>query len=327
MMTTIEDFPDDPKYTIKSVSAQTGIRPVTLRAWERRYELLSPHRSDNHYRLYSERDVAILVWIKSQVDGNVPISQAVANLRQRTEVGNWPESLQFAPSFKVDIPVVPIAQLVNDLYGAFLKHREDQAGDLLRQAQQMYELPQFLFDVVSPVLVKIGEAWYNGEINIATEHFASAYIRGKLLSVLQSYPVRRNSGYILIGGAPTEMHEISGIMMSIMLRSQGYRVEYLGPDVPLDDLVDYASYEHPDLIILTAMMEPAALELRTMSEKLAKLRKTPIFGYGGRAFLVKPELQKRVAGVFLGKSMAEGLEIVNSLMNQPLKVGGKTSGS
>ena len=77
---------------------------------------------------------------------------------------------------------------------------------------------------------------------------------------------RRNSGYILIGGAPTEMHEISGIMMSIMLRSQGYRVEYLGPDVPLDDLVDYASYEYPDLIILTAMMESAALELRTMSE-------------------------------------------------------------
>jgi hypothetical protein len=44
MMATIEDLPDDPKYTIKSVSTQTGIRPVTLRAWERRYELLSPHR-------------------------------------------------------------------------------------------------------------------------------------------------------------------------------------------------------------------------------------------------------------------------------------------
>lgn len=320
MMATIEDFPDDPKYTIKSVSTQTGIRPVTLRAWERRYELLSPHRSEHHYRLYSERDVAILLWIKSQVEGNIPISQAVANLHKLTKVGNWPESLTIAPSLKADFPVVPVAQMVRDLFTAFLKHREDLAGDLLRQAQQMYELPQFLFDVVSPVLVKIGEAWYNGEINIATEHFASAYIRGKLLSVLQSYPVRRSPGYILIGGAPTEMHEISGIMMSIMLRSKGNRVEYLGPDVPLDDLVDYASYEHPDLIILTAMMEPAALELRTMSDKLTKLRKVPFFGYGGRAFVVKPELQKKVAGVFLGNTMSEGLELVDSLMNQRLKV-------
>jgi len=324
-MATIEEFSDDPKFTIKSVSSQTGIRPVTLRAWERRYELLTPHRSENHYRLYSERDVAILLWVKNQVDGNVPISQAVANLHQRTKVGNWPESMPIAPSRKADIPVIPITQLVNDLFAAFLKHREDLAGDLLRQAQQMYELPQFLFDVVSPVLVKIGDAWYNGEINIATEHFASAYIRGKLLSVLQSYPVRRNSGYVLIGGAPTEMHEISGIMMSIMLRSKGYRVEYLGPDVPLDDLVDYASYEHPDLVILTAMMESAALELRTMSEKLAKIRKVPMFGYGGRAFVVKPDLQKKVAGVFLGKSMAEGLEVVDSLMNQRLGIGEKAS--
>jgi len=324
-MTTIADYSDDPKYTIKSVSVQTGIRPVTLRAWERRYELLSPHRSDNHYRLYSERDVAILRWIKSQVDGNIPISQAVADLNQRTKAGNWPESLPIIPSLVPSLPAVPMEQLVTDLYKAFLKHQEERAADLLRQAQQMYELPQFLFEIISPVLVKIGEAWYNGEINIATEHFASAYIRGKLLGILQSYPVRRNSGYVLIGGAPTEMHEVSGIMMSIMLRSQGYRVEYLGPDVPLEDLVDYASYEHPDLIILTAMMESAALELRSMSEKLSKLRKSPLFGYGGRAFLVKPELQKKVPGVFLGKSMAEGLELVSSLMNQRLKIGERTN--
>ena len=90
--------------------------------------------------------MAILLWIKSQVDGNIPISQAVANLHQRTKVGNWPESLPIAHSRKADIPVIPIAQLVTDLYKAFLKHREDLAGDLLRQAQQMYELPQFLFD-------------------------------------------------------------------------------------------------------------------------------------------------------------------------------------
>lgn len=62
-MTTINDFSEEPRYTIKSVSVQTGIRPVTLRAWERRHDLLSPHRSENRYRLYSERDIAILRWI------------------------------------------------------------------------------------------------------------------------------------------------------------------------------------------------------------------------------------------------------------------------
>ena len=63
-MTTLVDFSEEPKYTIKAVCGQTGIRAVTLRAWERRHELLNPHRSENRYRLYSERDVAILRWIK-----------------------------------------------------------------------------------------------------------------------------------------------------------------------------------------------------------------------------------------------------------------------
>lgn len=322
-MTTIADFSDDPKFTIKIVSSQTGILPVTLRAWERRYDLLTPQRGDNRYRLYSERDVAILRWIKSQVDGNIPISQAVAELNQRTQAGNWPELLPVEPVIAPRKPAIPVEVLVDNVFVAFIKHQEDRVADLLREAQQMYELPRLLFDVISPVLVKIGDAWYNGEINIATEHFASAYIRGKLLGLFQSYPVRRGAKYILIGGAPTEMHEINGIMMSLMLRSLGYRVEYLGPDIPLEDLVDYVSYEHPDMVILTAMLESAALELRNLQEKFNRLKKSPIFGYGGRAFVLKPELKKIISGVYLGSSMEEGLEKVAALLDAPPQTGGK----
>lgn len=63
-MTSIRDFPTAPLYTIKVVQNRTGIKPVTLRAWERRYELLEPTRLKNGYRLYSERDVQLLLWVK-----------------------------------------------------------------------------------------------------------------------------------------------------------------------------------------------------------------------------------------------------------------------
>jgi len=76
-LSSIDQIPDDPKYTIKTVCAQTGIRAVTLRAWERRHEVLNPHRSNNRYRLYSERDVAILRWVKNRVDGGIAISNVV----------------------------------------------------------------------------------------------------------------------------------------------------------------------------------------------------------------------------------------------------------
>src|SRR5512138_1117116 len=97
-MPRITELPDDPKFTIKTVASQTGIRPVTLRAWERRHEVLSPHRADNRYRLYSERDVAILRWLKNRIDEGTSISSAVSELRSMTSNNNWPEAIPEAPT-------------------------------------------------------------------------------------------------------------------------------------------------------------------------------------------------------------------------------------
>ncbi len=161
--------------------------------------------------------------------------------------------------------------------------------------------------------MEIGDAWYRGSIRITTEHFASAYIRGKLLSMFQAYPARRSAPFILMGCAPSEQHELGSLMLAVMLRSSGFRVEYLGPDIPLEDLVDYSSYEHPDLIVLTASLEAAALELLGMQEKLSKLHPAPVFGFGGAAFIAKPDLKKRIHGTYLGDSLEEGATAVRAL--------------
>ena len=67
-----------PLYNIKAVVQATGISPSTLRAWERRYNIARPQRSDSGYRLYSERDVAVIRWLKAQTDAGMSISQAVS---------------------------------------------------------------------------------------------------------------------------------------------------------------------------------------------------------------------------------------------------------
>lgn len=319
-MAQITDYPDDPKYTIKTVSSRTGILPVTLRAWERRYNLLNPHRLDNHYRLYSERDIAILRWIKNRVDQEVSISQAVLELRQQSEQGDWPEMMPAAPvQVARSVEVIPTEQMVRQLYQALVRHQEDEAAKLFQDARQMYDLTTLLFKVVVPVLVNIGDAWYRGEIRIATEHSASAFVRGKLMSILEQYPPRRNAAFILVGCAPTEQHEISSLMLAVVLRSKGYRVEYLGPDLPLDDLVDYARYSRPDMIILSAMMEPSALELIRFEEKLKRISHPPLFGFGGQAFVQKPVLVSRVAGIYLGRTLAEGVEKVDALVGNLIR--------
>ncbi len=314
-MPSIEELPDDPKYTIKAVSSQTGIRPVTLRAWERRHDLLSPHRSDNRYRLYSERDVAILRWIKNRLDNGISISSAVAELRQLAHNGAWPEALPSAPlARQVQTPSQPTEFYARQLYQALVKHNEARAEEILSEVRKNFSVLDICQRIFTPALVEIGEAWYRGDVSVTTEHFASAYLRGKLLALFQAYPTRRGSGYILIGAAPTEQHEIGSLMMAVLLRSEGYRVEYLGPDIPLEDLADYASYEHPNLVILSASSEESRRALQPLPQMLSRQRPAPLFGYAGRAFDQNPNAMAIPGGHYLGSNFEQGLQSVQTLL-------------
>ena len=81
----LEVYADTPVFNTKAVVQQTGVSAPTLRAWERRYKLLSPERAHNTYRLYSERDVAMILWLKARVDTGMAISQAIALFRLKSE--------------------------------------------------------------------------------------------------------------------------------------------------------------------------------------------------------------------------------------------------
>jgi methanogenic corrinoid protein MtbC1 len=313
-MVTIADLSDKPKYTIKAVSSQTGVRPVTLRAWERRYDILTPFRSENKYRLYSDRDIAILRWIKHRVDSGLSISSSVSEFKAMQQTGNWPE-------------VVPNLQPVNNtrqpnstahyttlLYKALAQHDEIAASDILREAHAIFDLTTICLEVITPCLVEIGEAWHRGDIRITTEHFGSAFLRGKLLTLLQAYPSRRGAPTIIIGCATNEQHEIGSLILAVLLRRDGFRVEYLGQDVLIEDLIDYARYEHPALVCLSATTETSALELMFMQDKLSKIRPTPVFGYGGRIFNIHKDMRAKVQGIFLGENLLDAVKNIHQLL-------------
>ncbi len=313
-MTKINDLPDDPKYTIKFVGAQTGILPVTIRAWERRYKIPKPHRSNNHYRLYSDRDIAILTWIKNRVETGISISSAVLEMHQIEQNGIFPEAPSRTPDVSPQPPRLSAPQYSLQLYRALVRHDENQAGALLDEILTGQDLLTVFSEILTPCLVEIGEAWYRGEIKVATEHFASTFIRGRLLALMQNFPNRRNAPHILAGCAPSEQHEIGSLMVAILLRQAGYRVEYLGPDIPLSDLIEYAGEELPNMVILSATTESSAVELIGMGQKLSKLRVPPMFGYGGRAFVFKPALRQKMDGVFLGGQLSQAVNTVREML-------------
>lgn len=322
-MTTIVNLPDEPKFTIKAVSTQTGIRPVTLRAWERRHEVLNPHRADNHYRLYSERDIAILRWLKYRVDEGMSISSAVSELRSMTSNSIWPEAIPLIPTPIPGGSDIPAEHYTRRLSAALIRHDENRAGDLLREVHARFDLLSVFMDVISPALRQIRDACYRDEIRPATEHFAIAYLRGKLLTLLQAYPSRRSAPLVLIGCAPMELNEMDSLMLAVLLRSEGCRVEYLGPDIPVEDLADYSTYELPALVILSAGSEFTARETRRMQAMLKKVRSAPIFAYMGQAFEQQPRLRDEIPGVYLGSNLEINLHNIKALIKSRQKSANK----
>lgn len=314
-MTSISTYSTEPVFTIKAVQTRTNIKPVTLRAWERRYELLAPVRMNNGYRLYSERDVQLLLWVQRKLDSGISISQVVQQFKQARAKDQWPETFQSVthdvPRLKPPRPAHDYAEI---MFGALVSSNEKRANAIFEDTQKYFDLATVFQQVLTPALELIGEAWYRGEIQIATEHLASSYLKGKLMSIMHSLPMIKEGALILVGAGPEETHELGPLMFAVLLRQAGFFVEYLGPDLPTDDLIDYSISIRPKLICLTVTQENTAYLLKGFAQTLGGLRGRPKVGYAGRYLDQNEAMRSELNGFYLGPTLAEGVEKVKQII-------------
>jgi methanogenic corrinoid protein MtbC1 len=313
-MSTIADLPDTPRHTIKHVCIQTGIQAVTLRAWERRYHVLKPRRTGGNYRLYSDRDIAVLRWLKIRVDSSLGISRAAAELTTMRAGNDWPAAAPSLPAAPTQPLAAPSARHAQRLFAALTATDKVQVGAILLEVMAQFDLAAVCLDIIQPCLEAIGEARSDDKINLATEYFARHYLRGWLLALFQCLPLRPRSPRIVVGCAPGEFHELGSLMLALFLRRDGYRVDFLGANVHLGDLLEFARAERPALICLSANSEDTARELRMVQAKLAGMRPRPKFAFGGRIFSLLPKQRESMPGLFLGPDAASAQEQVRQLL-------------
>jgi methanogenic corrinoid protein MtbC1 len=311
-MVAISEFSDEPRYNIKSVEQKTGIQPVTIRAWERRYSLLTPKRAENGYRLYSERDIAVLLWARTRVESGISISSAVNEFQQLQKAHKWPEAVinNAAPAAARPAERLSAEAVSQRFLQALLRHDEKMASGIFEEMLGSFDLIELFEKVLTPVLVEIGERWARGEVKVATEHFASNLILTRLQAVFQALPLRSSAPRVMIGCAPDELHIIGPLMLAVLLREIGYRVEFLGPDLPLDDLAAYIMEEPPKMLILSATLADSAASLASFPRKLHKAKQVPLFGFGGSGFNTRQNLIKRIDGIYLGPTLRQSLETI-----------------
>ena len=294
-------------FNIGAVTRMTGIPITTLHAWERRYGF--PHssaRTLGGHRLYSEKDVTLLRCVKAQIDQGITARQAVIAVHKMDQEGRLPKpNSNETPQPLIERAASPAgpAQLAEALYQHDLNRADQVMGEMLA----FYSPEEITLNVIGPVLAGLGEAWAEGRITVTDEHLASNYLRQRLLMWLVTGPPVRQTNPIVLACAPGEWHEGSLLMLGVLLRRRGWPVAYLGQDVPFADLAAFVAQIRPAALVLVGMLEESARLLEDWPQWIKQISSRPLVAFAGRAFVLQPELQKQVQGLYLGDTVQVGL--------------------
>lgn len=316
---------DEPLYNIGVVTRMTGISKATLRAWERRYGFPDAERTLGGHRLYSERDIIRVRWVKNRIDQGMQTAQAIRALRHQESTGQVDDELQGAtademsgmPSFEFETSANPLMLVYQrKLLQAIMAKDTQSADQTLGEALASSSPEALILEVFAPTLANIGHAWENDNISVAVEHLATNYLRHRLMQWMLSGPPVRSSAPIVMACGPGEWHEMSLLIMATLLRRRRWPIAYLGQSMPLSELSKFVSEIRPSLIVMVAMTGETALDLSTWPRWLPEIAHTgrPLVTYGGRVFVEEPELRTKMPGLYLGDTFQEGLVTIETLL-------------
>jgi DNA-binding transcriptional MerR regulator len=250
---------EDVLLRIGALSRRVGVSPELLRAWERRYGVLQPRRTDGGFRLYSADDERRVRTMLRHVEAGVPAAEA-ARLALAEEPASGDGSLP--PRLEA------LAAALRESLDRFDEPAANLALDRLLGA---FTVETVLRDVVVPYLRELGERWERGDASVAQEHFASNLLRGRLLGLARGWG-RRSGPAAVLACAPGELHDLPLIVFGVVLAIRGNRVTFLGPDTPVATVAETARDLDAQLVVISATtrqrLARAQPELRSLASSV-----------------------------------------------------------
>jgi DNA-binding transcriptional MerR regulator len=229
---------------IGELARRTGVSPEVLRAWERRYDLLHPSRSDGGFRLYSDDDEARVRRVTEAIARGFSASEA-ARLASQEERQGTDRSERTTPEPVVD-------ELAGRLRRSLDSYRASEAHSVFDQLLGVTSVEAVLADVVIPYLHELGARWSRGEASVAQEHFASNFLRGRLQGLARSFGPDGGRGAVL-ACLPGESHDLGLLIFAILIGRKGWRVTFLGSDTPFDTLDVSVRALRPHVVVLATL--------------------------------------------------------------------------
>lgn len=282
---------DNGKYNIKAVSNILGVQPGTLRAWERRYQIIRPVRNSAGHRLYTEHHVRTLKWLIAKVDQGFTISQAVSLYENNHH--------DISDDVQENVHDTELSKIIQQLSNALLSFDEKNAQKHMDHAFSLYTPEMVAIDIISPLLIKIGIRWEENEITSAHEHFASNFLRSRLGMLLLSIPTAPYLPKAVLVCGPNEKHELGLLIFALFLKRQGYEVVYLGQSIAEGDMNRIIEDVDPAYLFLSATLKKNVLASIRMAESLQEAYPDLKIGLGGYAFDQLPAEEKTKAGRYV----------------------------
>jgi DNA-binding transcriptional MerR regulator len=211
-------------YPLRSAAQLTGLSPELLRAWERRYRAVEPLRTPGGTRRYRASDLERLRLLRAAIDAGHRIG-SLARLSNE-ELEQLATAVEAVPRDRL----ASVLAALDDFDGA-------EAQRLL--ATQLSTLGSVCFarEIAMPLLVEIGERWVGKKLRVASEHLATAVLRSMLGSALQPSATSLRGPRVVFSTLGGERHELGLLMAALAAMGAGANPLYLGPEVPVEDLL------------------------------------------------------------------------------------------
>lgn len=218
-------------YTIKQASLRSGVSISLIRAWERRYAVVHPERTASGYRLYDDDAIYRLRAVRGLIEQGWSARQAASAVLEDPSAAG-PRMLDTSPDGSTPGAAFVSAAAQYDLVAV-----EGALDDLFGRGS----FEAVVDELVLPAAVMLGQAWADGQIDVAAEHLASSAVSRRLSALFDMAGLPGSRPQVLVGLPPDSRHELGALAFAVALRRRGVDVLYLGSDVPVESWVDAAA--------------------------------------------------------------------------------------
>lgn len=267
-------------YSIKQASIRSGVSVPLIRAWERRYGVISPQRTASGYRLYDDEAIATLVRVRELTESGWTASEA-----SRAVLAGEVEVTPVLPAPSTSLATGALharrAELIQSFIDAATVMDIAATGAALDEILAQGSFEAIVDELLMPALVALGAAWSEGNLDVAAEHAASAAVHRRL-SALYEAAAAVGKPLTVVGLPPGSRHELGALAFAVAVRRRGVGVLYLGPDVPVSSWVHVIEQNRARVAIIAVVQrsdQAAALEV---AHALRGVGNGPVLAVGGK---------------------------------------------